>query len=82
MWLLFFFGGGSISRAVQCFALFNHQQLSLHEELCQLCVTEVSRKQKNLPELLLVLAGNCSLRGSCTGAFLLQSGTTVPKEPG
>lgn len=63
MRLLFF--GGALSRAVQHFALFNHQQLSLHEQLCQLCVTELSRKQKNFPELLLVLAGNCSLHGSC-----------------
>lgn len=60
----FCFFGGALSRAVQRFALFNHQQLSLHEDLCQLCY-RIIQKTKNFPELLLVFPGNCSLHGSC-----------------
>lgn len=42
---------------MQHFALFKHQQHSSCEKLCQLCFIELARKQKNFPELLLLLAG-------------------------
>lgn len=51
------FWGGFIYTAVQCFALFNRQQLALCEKLCQLCFRELARKTKNFPELLLLIAG-------------------------
>lgn len=42
------FFGVFIYSAVQCFALFNHQQLSLCGKLCQLCFIELARRQKKL----------------------------------
>lgn len=81
MWLLSF--GGSISRAVQRFALFNHQQLSLREEICQLRVTELSRKQKKLSRTAFGFSWELLPAWQLQKvAFLLQRGTTVPREPG